>query len=306
MRPGVGLSPQMPQKCAGTRIEPPPSLPTPPADIPAAIAAASPPLEPPAVYSRFQGLFVRPWRRLSVSHAMRNSGVLVTPRTIAPALRSRATSGASCLPTIPVRRRVPASHGKPAHSIELLTLRGTPCNGPRLLSRITVFSAACASRSTRSASTCAKAFRTGFSRLIFLRCASASSTGEISLARTLRAISTAGRKVRSSMRRSRQVCGFDRAIDCRFLALCKMAPIAFREISQHERTDRYSQQPEHLDPESTQHSANLAVSALIEHHFEPTILLSKPQDTGTNGSQPLSVLKGNAFFESLCQPLAVG
>src|SRR2546422_4159104 len=32
IRPGVGLSPQMPLKCAGTRIEPPPSLPTPAAE----------------------------------------------------------------------------------------------------------------------------------------------------------------------------------------------------------------------------------------------------------------------------------
>ena len=44
-RPGVGLRPQMPLKCAGTRIDPPPSLPTPPADRPAAMAAASPPLD---------------------------------------------------------------------------------------------------------------------------------------------------------------------------------------------------------------------------------------------------------------------
>ena len=30
MRPGVGFNPQIPQKCAGTRMEPPPSEPTPP------------------------------------------------------------------------------------------------------------------------------------------------------------------------------------------------------------------------------------------------------------------------------------
>src|SRR5271170_5413225 len=59
IRPGVGFSPQMPQKCAGTRTEPPPSLPTPPAEQPAAMAAASPPLEPPAEYARFHGLLVR-------------------------------------------------------------------------------------------------------------------------------------------------------------------------------------------------------------------------------------------------------
>ena len=59
-RPGVGLRPQMPLKCAGTRIDPPPSLPTPPADSPAAMAAASPPLDPPGVRSSAHGLLVRP------------------------------------------------------------------------------------------------------------------------------------------------------------------------------------------------------------------------------------------------------
>ena len=48
-RPGVGFSEQMPVKCAGTRTEPPLSLPKPPADNPAAMAADSPPLDPPGV-----------------------------------------------------------------------------------------------------------------------------------------------------------------------------------------------------------------------------------------------------------------
>src|ERR1700721_1696347 len=65
--PEVGLKAQIPEKCAGSRTDPPLSLPSPAADIPAAIAAASPPLEPPAVRSRSQGLFVRPCIRLSVS-----------------------------------------------------------------------------------------------------------------------------------------------------------------------------------------------------------------------------------------------
>src|SRR2546428_12799116 len=60
MRPGVGFRPQIPLKCAGTRIDPPPSLPTPADDIPDAIAAASPPLDPPGVRVQSQGLLVRP------------------------------------------------------------------------------------------------------------------------------------------------------------------------------------------------------------------------------------------------------
>src|SRR6202012_2781292 len=58
--PGVGFSPQIPQKCAGTRIEPPPSLPTPPNEHPDEIAAASPPLDPPAECARLHGLLVFP------------------------------------------------------------------------------------------------------------------------------------------------------------------------------------------------------------------------------------------------------
>src|SRR3981189_1909492 len=126
MRPGVGFSPQIPQKCAGTRIDPPPSLPTPPAESPAAMAAASPPLDPPEVRVTSQGLFVRPYKRLSVSHAMSSSGVLVTPRITAPAARSRATSGASSAGICPARKRVPASQRCPATQIQDLIDRGTP------------------------------------------------------------------------------------------------------------------------------------------------------------------------------------
>src|SRR5207302_8991113 len=134
----------MPLKCAGTRMEPPPSLPTPPAEQPEAIAAASPPLDPPAVRSRSQGLFVRPYKRLSVSQAISSSGVLVTPSMIAPAVRSRPTRGASFSATNPARRRVPASQRRPATSIELLLLLGTPCTGPQPLPPITALAAACA------------------------------------------------------------------------------------------------------------------------------------------------------------------
>src|SRR5579859_2557077 len=116
-------------------MEPPPSLPTPPADIPEAMAAASPPLDPPGVRSRSQGLLVRPHSTLSVSHAIKSSGVLVTPSTIAPAFRSRATRGASCCAICPARRRVPASHLRPATSKELLMLIGTPYKGPSALFR---------------------------------------------------------------------------------------------------------------------------------------------------------------------------
>jgi len=48
-------------------MEPPPSLPTPPIEQPEAMAAASPPLDPPEVRERSHGLLVGPVSRLSVS-----------------------------------------------------------------------------------------------------------------------------------------------------------------------------------------------------------------------------------------------
>src|SRR6202043_3560352 len=95
MRPGVGFNPLIPQKCDGTRIDPPPSLPTPPIEQPAPIAAASPPLDPPADRESSHGLLVLPDSVLSVSYAIKNSGTFVFPTKIAPAALSRDTSTAS-------------------------------------------------------------------------------------------------------------------------------------------------------------------------------------------------------------------
>src|SRR5690606_27861452 len=64
-RPKVGLMPTAPQKDAGTRIEPTPSVPTASGPQPAATAAAAPPLDPPLVRAGFQGLRVTPETGLS-------------------------------------------------------------------------------------------------------------------------------------------------------------------------------------------------------------------------------------------------
>ena len=63
--PKVGLIPTTPQKADGTRIEPTPSVPIASGPHPAATEAAAPPLDPPLVRSRFQGLRVMPDTGLS-------------------------------------------------------------------------------------------------------------------------------------------------------------------------------------------------------------------------------------------------
>ncbi len=67
IRPCVALNPTTPVCAAGPRNEIERSLPTPSGDMPAAIAADSPPLDPPGSVVEVPGLFVRPDKRLSVS-----------------------------------------------------------------------------------------------------------------------------------------------------------------------------------------------------------------------------------------------
>ena len=77
------------------RIEPPASVPTASGQIPANTPAALPPLLPPGVRSRSQGLRVTPVRGESVTGFQPNSGVVVLPKNTAPSSRSRAVTGES-------------------------------------------------------------------------------------------------------------------------------------------------------------------------------------------------------------------
>src|SRR5436190_21060500 len=90
-RPVLGFSPTRPQHEAGIRIEPPRSLPSQSATMPAATAAALPPEEPPAESAGLRGLRVGPYLEFSVTGRRPSSGVLVLPTTMAPASRRRRT-----------------------------------------------------------------------------------------------------------------------------------------------------------------------------------------------------------------------
>src|ERR1700760_305061 len=85
----------MPEKLAGIRIDPPPSVPNDNGASRAATAAAEPPDDPPGVIALFQGLRVMPVSGESVEPFQPNSGVVVLPINTVPASRRRATVGAS-------------------------------------------------------------------------------------------------------------------------------------------------------------------------------------------------------------------
>ena len=182
MRPCVGLKPMMPVCAAGPRMEMARSVPRPSGDMPAAIAADSPPEDPPGVRSRFHGLLERPVSRLSLSVEYENSGRFVLASRMPPAAFSRATLVASASGVQLRKIGEPRWVGTPAVSMESLAVNGTPCSGP---SASPARMAASAARAEASAS-CATdtiAFTFGLTAAMRSRWAWTISTGETSRVR---------------------------------------------------------------------------------------------------------------------------
>src|SRR5215210_2851637 len=131
-RARVGYRPNRPQHEAGMRMEPPPSPACAIGTIPAATAAADPPLEPPTDRPGSHGLRQGPKRSGSVVGWMPNSGVLVFPTTTSPARFKRATSPESWSGTKRCANRDPELVGTPAYRApRSLSKKGTPANGPQ-------------------------------------------------------------------------------------------------------------------------------------------------------------------------------
>src|SRR5882672_7684567 len=91
-RPGEVRMPTTLQKFGGLRSEPPISLPSASGTIPQASATQPPPVLPPQVLVTSYGLRVGPNTGLNVCEPKPNSGTLVLPITMAPALFSRCTT----------------------------------------------------------------------------------------------------------------------------------------------------------------------------------------------------------------------
>src|SRR5919202_3424819 len=96
-RPYVGLTPTVPVKAAGWRIEPPVSVAVAPAQIRAATAAAEPPDEPPGTIGAFepcrrQGEITLPKALVSLDEPMANSSQLSLPSITAPSRQRLAVT----------------------------------------------------------------------------------------------------------------------------------------------------------------------------------------------------------------------
>ncbi len=134
--PTDGRKPAIPHSAAGIRIEPEVSVPSPAPTIPAAIAAAVPPDEPPVIRPGSCGfravgigakfVFVTP---------KASSCRLVFPNTIAPASSRRCATGPVCLARSCARAGVAPDVIQPAISILSFTATGSPASTGKVAPR---------------------------------------------------------------------------------------------------------------------------------------------------------------------------
>src|SRR6266849_3034249 len=156
----------MPQSAAGTRVDPPVSDPRPQLTIPAAMAAAVPPEEPPGIRVLSYGFFTGPANddRLVLVMPNASSCMLVLPMTMAPASSNFCNDGAFLVGRACRSAGVPPDVGISAVLMLSLTTIGRPARAP-------VFSPA----STRPAAASAPSLFRMMNALRSLSCSARSS-----------------------------------------------------------------------------------------------------------------------------------
>ena len=164
------------------RMEPPPSVPSASGVVPAATLAAPPADEPPGVLPSFQGLWVMPCSGLSPTALQPNSLVVVLPMMTAPCSRRRRTDGASKSATLSAITREPMVHLTSFMGTSSLTETGTPSRSPVASPAISFFSAWRAAASATSGVISVNALSLGSRPAAWASVASATSTGDSSLA----------------------------------------------------------------------------------------------------------------------------
>src|SRR5450759_1288323 len=232
-RPYVGLSPTMPVRAAGWRMEPPVSVPMLSGTWPAATLAAEPPELPPGTRPRSHGFAVGPYAECSVDDPIANSSMFSLPRITAPASRSRSVIWASYGETYPARIREPAVHWPPRTDTRSLRPTGTPHSGcsdasaaaPPLRATASRASASSAAPRAPAPSRTSHALSAGFSRAARARCASTSSRDERSPARSRSLIAAAVRRVSPVFVMERSVAAEDGGHH-------DVAPVPFRGVRQ--------------------------------------------------------------------------
>src|SRR5215472_796303 len=189
----------MPHTAAGWRMEPPVSVPMPNGASKAATAADDPPDDPPGMRVRSHGLADGPNAEFSVDDPIANSSMLVLPRMITPASRSRLVTVASYGGRQPSRIFDPQVVGMSFVVSTSLSASGTPASGPSGYPAARLRSTSSAAASAPIPATCRNACTAGSTATIRSRCAWVTSTADASPAATAAAISAAVSRVSSGV-----------------------------------------------------------------------------------------------------------
>jgi hypothetical protein len=198
-RPKCPLMPSRPESAEGTRIEPPPCVPSPRVVTPAAMLAPAPALEPPGVFDRSHGLRVTPVNGDEPTPLQPNSLVVVLPMTTPCARRTRSTEGASTAATFSAMAREPKVSLASFTAIRSFTNTGKPARAPTGSPRRIDASTARAAEKAWSSVTCTKALMSSSTSLSRASVASTTSSDEISFAQISSRSSSAGFQRMSDM-----------------------------------------------------------------------------------------------------------
>src|SRR5258708_10081564 len=158
--------------------------------MPAAVAAAAPPEEPPGVRRGPHGLRGPPYGGLSAAPLHASPEQLVIPTRTAPALRILSPHHASRGATKSLNRREPCDPRQPAAQRLSFRVYGTPASG-RNSREATRRSTSSASAKERSASICTTALSPGLRNSMILRAAAHACRAVRSPRRTCAPISRA-------------------------------------------------------------------------------------------------------------------
>src|ERR1700736_4428427 len=150
--PYAGFTPMILQNDAGSRIDPPVSVPNPIGTVLAPTVLALPPDDPPGTPSRCHGLRVGPNAEFSHDDPIANSSMLVLPMMTAPAFSSLSTTVAEYGARKFSRIFDPAVVISPATQKRSFTATGTPARGPSVSPDFTRASIARAFAKARSGS----------------------------------------------------------------------------------------------------------------------------------------------------------
>jgi hypothetical protein len=180
MRPAVTFRPTMPHQPAGSRTEPPVSVPMAIGARPAATATAEPLDEPPGVRwtARSHGFRGVPMWVLVPQLPIANSTVWVLPSTIIPAAIARSARVAVTGETRSAQTFEPPVVTRPSRSTRSLSAMGTPWSGPTRWPERIARSAPSAAWRASSAYTAMKECNSGSRRSMRSSRAFTASTGE--------------------------------------------------------------------------------------------------------------------------------